>query len=388
MFAIPQQLVSAISKGEVMTIPVNEPLFEGREKELLCECIDTGWISSDGRFVTLFEEMFSDYIGVKHGIAVCNGTAALELAVACLGLEQGSEVIVPTFTIISCINAIVRNGLVPVLVDAERNTWNMDVNKVEERISARTKAIMPVHIYGHPTDMDPLKKLAEKHDLIIIEDAAEAHGALYRGKKCGSMGQVSVFSFYANKIITTGEGGMVLTDDDGLAERARSLRNLCFQEKKRFYHSDLGYNFRMTNLQGAVGIAQMEKIEELIQKKIQQGRRFRQRLKDVKSIILQEQKEWAAPVYWVNGILIDETVPKDAEDLARLLMKKGIQSRPFFWPMHEQPIFKKMGLFKNESYPVSELLSRRGLYLPGGMALTEEQIQKTCDAVIELLISF
>lgn len=375
-------------------IPVNEPLFTEREKELLVKCIETGWISSEGPFVRRFEEMFAEFVGVKHGVAVANGTAALELGLAALELQPGDEVILPSFTIISCAMAVIRNGLGPVLVDAESETWNMDVQKIQELLEQRAKggeqsgkitAIMPVHIYGHPVDMDPLLQLADRYGLYIIEDAAEVHGAEYKGRRCGSMGKVAAFSFYANKIITTGEGGMVVTNNDDLAERARSLRNLCFQPEKRFEHHELGYNFRMTNMQAALGVAQMERVDELVERKVWQGEEYRRRLRDIEGIKLQTVKDWARPVYWVNGLVLDDDVSMDAVQLARRLGEKGVQTRPFFWPMHEQPVFHAMGLFKDETYPVSERLARRGLYLPSGMALTEEQIDTVCASLAECL---
>ena len=371
-------------------IPVNAPLFSDREKELLVQCLETGWISSEGVFVRNFEEMFAEFVGVKHGIAVANGTVALELSLAALNLNPRDEVIMPAFTIISCAVAVIRNGLKPVLVDAESETWNMDVEKVQELLeqraksgekSGKIKAIMPVHIYGHPVDMDPLLELADQHGLYVIEDAAEVHGAEYKGRKCGDFGHVAAFSFYANKIITTGEGGMVVTNSDDLAERARLLRNLCFQSAQRFVHNELGYNFRMTNLQAAIGVAQMERVDELVERKVWQGEEYRKRLKDIEEIKLQTVKDWARPVFWVNGIVLDSAVSMDAVHFANMLKEKGIQTRPFFWPMHEQPIFRERELFKNECYPVSERLARRGLYLPSGMALTEVQIAKVCEAV-------
>ncbi|HQD27466.1 MAG TPA: DegT/DnrJ/EryC1/StrS family aminotransferase, partial [Methanoculleus thermophilus] len=246
-------------------IPVNEPLFDGNEKKYLNQCIEEGWISSEGPFVKEFEEKFSSYLGSRYGIAVCNGTAALETALFAAGITKGDEVIMPTFTIISCASAAIRLGAKPVLVDSEPETWNMDITQIEGKITDRTKAIMPVHIYGHPVDMDPVMELAEKYDLKVIEDAAEVHGALYKGKKAGSIGDVGSFSFYANKIITTGEGGMVVTDDEMTAERARGYRNLCFKPERRFYHTELGENFRMTNLQAAVGVAQLEQIDRFIE---------------------------------------------------------------------------------------------------------------------------
>ena len=248
-------------------IPVNEPLLDGNEKKYLLECIETGWISSEGPFVSQFEQMFASRMGRKHGIAVCNGTAALDAAVAALEISSGDEVIMPTFTIISCINQIVRNGGVPVLVDSDPITWNMDVAQIEEKITPRTKAIMIVHIFGLPTDVDPILDIASRHCLKVIEDAAEMHGQTYKGKPCGSFGDISTFSFYPNKHITTGEGGMILTDNDQLALTCRSLRNLCFQPQQRFVHERLGWNMRMTNLQAALGVAQLERLDEFVVRK-------------------------------------------------------------------------------------------------------------------------
>jgi perosamine synthetase len=366
-------------------IPVNVPKLSSRSKELLAECIDTGWISSEGSFVAQFEEMFAEYIGVKHGIACCNATVALELAVAALKIGAGDEVIMPAHTIIACAQAVIRRGGTPVLVDMDPGTWQMDVGQVEGKINNKTRAIMPVHIFGHPTDMEPLMALAHKYGLHIIEDAAEAHGAEYKGSKCGSMGNIAAFSFYANKIVTTGEGGMVVTNDDVLAERLRYLRNLCFEPQQRFLHNEMGYNFRFTNLQAAVGVAQMEDIEGLVSQKVWMGREYTQRLAGVPGIRIQAVREWAKHVYWVYGLLLDDEVPFDAFEWAGMLRTKGVDTRPFFWPMHQQPVFREMGLFQGESYPVSERLARRGLYIPSGMALTIGQIEEVVDTVRESL---
>src|SRR5687768_8978158 len=248
-------------------IPVNEPVLDGNEKKYLNECIDTGWISSEGPFIREFEERFAKRVGRAHGIAVCNGSAALDAAAAALDLQPGDEVILPTFTIISCASAISRLGAVPVLVDCDPDTWNMDVSRIEERITSRTRGIMAVHIYGLPVDMDPLLELADRHGLDVIEDAAEMIGQTYRGRPCGSLGRISTFSFYPNKHVTTGEGGMIVTDDDALAERCRSLRNLTMKSSRRFIHDELGWNFRMTNLQAAVGLAQLERLDEFVPRK-------------------------------------------------------------------------------------------------------------------------
>ncbi|MFQ5771607.1 MAG: DegT/DnrJ/EryC1/StrS family aminotransferase [bacterium] len=369
-------------------IPVNEPLLDGNEKRYLAECIDTGWISSEGPFVKEFESKLAQRIGRKYGISVCNGSVALDVAVAALGISAGDEVILPTFTIISCAAAIVRAGATPVLVDSEPETWNMDVSQIEEKITPRTKAIMVVHIYGLPVDMDPVLKIAEKYGLKIIEDAAEMHGQTYKGKPCGSFGEISTFSFYSNKHITTGEGGMIVTDDEELAEKCRSLRNLCFQRNKRFVHEELGWNFRFTNVQAAIGLAQLEKLDIHVNKKRQMGKLYTELLSEMDWIQLPMVKtNYAENIYWVYGIILKHEVPFPAEEVIKRFADKGIGTRPFFWPMHEQPVFRKMGLFKNETYPVAERLARKGFYLPSGIALTDEQIQKVAEEFKRILRS-
>jgi len=373
-------------------IPVNEPLLTGREKEYLAQCIDTGWISSDGPFVKEFEDKFSEFIGVKHGVAVCNGTAALEAALYGIGIDKGDEVIMPSFTIISCAIAVLRLGAKPVLVDIEPETWTMDVSQIESRITSKTKAIMPVHIYGHPVDMDPVFELAEKYDLKIVEDAAEAHGAQYFSKvkgnkwlKCGSMGDVAAFSFYANKIITTGEGGMVVTDDQEIAQRVESYRNLCFRPEKRFYHTELGYNFRMTNLQAAIGVAQLERVEEFISIKRTLGEYYRQKLSNIPGLRFQIEKPFAKSVYWMYSIELDEATGIDAEMMMAKLGEKSIGTRPFFMGLHAQPVFNDMGFFKDETYPYTEGAYKQGLYLPSGLTLTRSQIDTVCDEIDEIM---
>ena len=375
-------------------IPVNEPLLNGNEKKYLNECIDTGWISSEGPFVQLFEQQMAATVGRRHGIAVCNGTAALELAVAALGLEPGDEIVMPAFTIISCAAAIVRCGCVPVLVDSDPLTWNMDVEKLKEKVKSeierkgnrKLKAIMVVHLYGLPVDMDPVLEIADTYNLKIIEDAAEMHGQTYRGRPCGSFGDLSTFSFYPNKHVTTGEGGMVLTDDNLLAERCRSLRNLCFQPQKRFVHDELGYNFRMTNLQAALGVAQVERLAEFVERKRRMGRKYTELLSSVEGLeLMTPQTPYAENIYWVFGMILKDEVLFNAEEAMHRLGQKGIGTRPFFWPMHEQPVFRKLGLFAGERYPVAERLAKRGFYVPSGMALTEEQMEQVAEAVTDLM---
>lgn len=292
----------------------------------------------------------------------------------------------PTFTIISCAAAVVRAGAVPVLVDCDPVTWNMDVSQIESRLTPRTRAIMVVHIFGLPVDMKPLVELAEKHGLRIIEDAAEMHGQTCHGALCGSFGELSTFSFYPNKHVTTGEGGMIVTDDPVLAERCRSLRNLCFKPEQRFVHDELGWNFRMTNLQAAVGLAQLERLDEFVDRKRRMGVLYSQLLADVAGIQLPlPETDYAQNIYWVYGLVLDDDVSFDARDAMARLGDMGVGSRPFFWPMHEQPVLKKMGLFTDERYPVAERIARRGFYIPSGIALTEEQIASAATAVRSIL---
>lgn len=361
-------------------IAVNEPLLNGNEKKYLLECIETGWISSEGPFIKEFEQKFASRLGRKHGIAVCNGTAAIDASVEALGIGPGDEVIMPTFTIISCIAQIVRNGGKPVLVDCDPITWNMDVAQIEAKITSHTKAIMIVHIYGLPVDVDPVLDIAKRHGLKVIEDAAEMHGQTYKGNPCGSFGDISTFSFYPNKHITTGEGGMILTDDDALAEACRSLRNLCFQPNKRFVHERLGWNLRMTNMQAALGLAQLEKLDEFVTKKQKMGRLYTDLLSGIAEIQLPlPNASYANNIYWVYGIVLGSKLKLNAESVMQRLAKQGVGSRPFFWPMHEQPVLKKLGLFQDERYPVSENIARQGFYLPSGLGITDEQIGRCAD---------
>lgn len=367
-------------------IPVNEPLLDGNEKKYLLECIETGWISSEGPFIKKFEQIFAQRVERKHAIAVTNGTAALDAAVEALGIGSGDEVIMPTFTIISCIGQIIRAGAKPVLVDSDPKTWNMDVTQIEAKITPRTKAIMIVHIYGLPVDMDPILDIAERHGLKIIEDAAQMHGQTYKGKPCGSYGDISTFSFYPNKHITTGEGGMVVTNDDRLDEDCRSLRNLCFQPEKRFVHERLGWNLRMTNLQAALGVAQLEQLGDFVQRKRHMGTRYNELLSELPNVQLPLSKtDYAENIYWVYGLLLDDELGIDVKEVMQRLAKKGIGTRPFFCPMHMQPVLQRMGLFEGESYPVAERLYHQGFYIPSGMALSDAQIEESALAVKEVL---
>jgi perosamine synthetase len=367
-------------------IPVNEPLLDGNEKRYLAECIETGWISSEGPFVRRLEEGMAARLGRKHAVAVCNGTAALDVAVAALRLEPGDEVILPSFTIVSCVLQIVRAGCVPVFVDSDPATWNMDVADVERKITPRTRAIMAVHIYGLPVEMDPLLALARKHGLTIIEDAAEQIGQTYRGRPCGGIGDIATLSFYPNKHVTTGEGGMVLTDDARLAERCRSLRNLCFKPERRFVHDELGFNYRMSNLQAAIGVAQLERLDEFVARKRWIGARYRELLSDVDEIELPPDETPAAKnIYWVFGLVLKDGVQLDAIGAMRALAAKKIGTRPFFYPLHLQPVLMGRTAVAPERLPVAERLGERGFYLPSGLALSAEQIERSASALKEVL---
>jgi perosamine synthetase len=370
------------------TWPVNEPVFCGNEKKYLVECIDSGWISSEGPFVKRFEHEFADYINTGHGIAVSSGTAALETALYALGIEPGDEVIMPAFTIISCALACLRLGAIPVLVDIDPDIWTMDVSLVESRITKKTRVVMPVHIYGHPVNMDELFVLKEKNGFSILEDSAEVHGAeylsKYRGNKwfrCGSLGDISATSFYANKIITTGEGGMVLTNDENYAERARSYRNLAFARDKRFYHTDYGYNFRMTNMQAAIGIAQLEQVEKFIELKRQVAGFYKKHLSDVAGIKFMIVKDWARSVFWMCCVMLDEKTGLTADTMIDALKKYNIQSRPFFSGLHSQPVLLDRGLFTNEYYPNTDYAARYGFYLPSSINLEDNDVQTIVDAL-------
>ena len=358
-------------------IPVNKPLLNGNEKKYLNECIDTGWISSEGPFVKKFESLFSSKVDRNHGIAVSNGSAAIDVALEALDLNSGDEVILPSFTIISCINHIIRVGAVPVLIDSDPVTWNMKTQDIEKNITNKTKIILVVHIYGLPVDMDPIISLSKKYNLKIIEDAAEMHGQTYKGNPCGSFGDISTFSFYPNKHITTGEGGMLVTNDANLAEKCRSLRNLCFGKEKRFVHEELGWNMRMTNMQAAVGLAQLERLDEFIKIKRLMGKIYSELLTEIEELHLPlEKTEFSQNIYWVYGLVLKKHSKKNVPNIINFLKENGVGSRPFFYPMHKQPTLIKKGYFNNTSLPISEYLSEKGFYIPSGLNLTETEIRK------------
>jgi len=368
---------------EKKQFPVNTPKFWGGEKELVAKCIEDGWISSEGPQVKVFEKSMAERCGRKYAIACANGTAALDIAVKALGLGEGDEVILPTFCIISCITQIVRGGSVPVLVDCG-DDFNMSVAEVASKITPKTKAILVVHTYHFPVDMKPILDLAKEKGIKVIEDAAEMIGQTCMGRPCGSLGDVSTMSFYPNKHITTGEGGMVLVDSPELAESCQELRNLCFSHRKRrFVHDDLGWNYRMTNLQAALGVAQLQHLDAAVVRKREIGRLYSKLLEGCPGLILPPDQNAAgeANIYWVYGVEVALDVPLDAEAVMKKMAAVHVGTRPFFWPMHEQPVFQKMGLFESCSFQVAERIARRGFYIPSGLALTDEDCQEVARRV-------
>ena len=367
----------------LMRVPVNEPVITDAAKRYVIEAMESGWVSSAGKYIDQFEEKFAKYLGVKHAVTTTSGTSALHVGLLAMGIGEGDEVIVPNFTMIASVFAVIHAGAKPVFVDCESDTFTIDISGIEEKITKNTKAVMPVHIYGHPVDMDPLLALAKRHNLQVIEDAAEVHGARYKGRLCGSIGDVSCFSFYGNKIITTGEGGMIVTDDDMIASHARSLKDLAHSPQKRFTHEEVGYNFRMTNLQAACGLGQLESIEKFLEKKQWMAREYEKRLQGIPGLRLPVTKEWAENVYWMYAVLLEEGFPLSRDALREALKEKGVDTRDFFQPCSSQPALRHLSQTE-ESFPVTEHIAERGLYLPSGLALTKEQIEYVCEAIREV----
>jgi perosamine synthetase len=358
-----------------MKIPVFEPVIGEDEIAAVTAALRRGEISGNfGQVLSEFESEFAAYCGVRHGVAVSNGAVALQLAVAAAGLGPGDEVLVSTSTNIATALGIIHNGAAPVPVDSENVTWNLNLDVMESLITVRTKAILPVHLYGHPVDMDHLMQIANKYKLLVIEDAAEAHGALVRGRKTGSFGEMACFSFYANKIITTGEGGMVVTNDDALAQRLRLLRNLGFTTP-RFRHEVAGYNFRMTGYQAAMGVTQLRKIESIIEEKRRVAHTYNRYLNNIPGLQLPVELEWARNVYWMYAIAVKPDFGPTRDQLARGLAEAGIETRTFFCPMNQQPCLQSQPGFRDIPCPVADRLWQTGLYLPSTHTLSEEKIQ-------------
>jgi perosamine synthetase len=365
----------------VERIAVFEPQIDEGDVQAVADTVRRGEISGVfGQTIPAFEQAFADYCGVQHGVAVSNGTTALHLAVAAAGIGPGDEVLVSTSTNIATALAAYHCGAVCVPVDSELETWNLDLSLVEELITERTRAIIPVHLFGHPVDMDALNEIARRHGLLVIEDAAEAHGARMRGRRCGSLGDVNCFSFFANKVITTGEGGMVMTDDDEWAQRLRYLRNLAHGQP-RFLHQEPGFNFRMTGYQAALGLSQLRRIEDVIEAKRRIAARYDDLLGAIPGIQIPVEKEWARSVYWMYAIVVGEEYPLTRDELAEALAADGIDSRTFFCPMNQQPFLRRQSGYREVPCPVADRLWETGLYLPSAPSLTETQLERVAERV-------
>jgi perosamine synthetase len=362
-------------------LPVYRPDVSGRELEYVQRCIETGWVSSLGEFVDRFEAEFAEYCGADHAVAVTNGTIALQLAVLVLGLEAGDEVIIPSLTFVATANAVVHAGGVPIIVDVTPDTWTIDPDAIEAAITPRTRGIIPVHLYGHPADMDRIEAIAERHGLWVVEDAAEAHGATYRGRRTGSLAGTGVFSFYGNKTITTGEGGMLTFSDEVMAARARFLKDHAMAPDRRYYHPEVGYNFRMTNLQAALGVAQLERIDDILAQKRRIASLYSAGLADLPGIGTNPEAEWAESSFWMCSILVDSGPGRDRDSLSKGLLERGVDSRPFFVPMNELPMYSQA-----PPTPVSQNLAARGLNLPSYPGLSDDQVERVCEEVRSLIL--
>ena len=369
-------------------IQVNVPTIYGEEIELVLESLKSGWVSSESPYLLEFEKQMAIFSNRKHAIAVANGTAALEIAAQVIGIKPGDEIIMPSFTIISCPQSVTKLGAKPVLIDSLHDTWNMDTAQIENRITVKTKAIMVVHMYGLTTNMDEIERIAKKYKIQIIEDASEAIGQSWKNKPCGSFGNISTYSFYANKHISTGEGGMILTNDDDFAEKSRYYRNLCFNKERRFKHDDIGWNYRMTGMQAAFGLGQLRNIKKTIKRKKEIGKIY--------NSIIPDSDRYSKPLlknlgsenhYWVYGIVLNPNKSINASSIMMKLESKGIGSRPFFYPIHLQPVYKKLGMFEFESHPNSENLSEFGFYLPSGTGNTNDEIIKSAETFLEIINS-
>jgi perosamine synthetase len=366
-------------------IPVWEPVLDGNEKKYVLDCLETNWISSLGSYITRFEETVAKWCGVPHAVACSSCTTGLHLALVALGIGPGDEVLVPDFTLIVSANTVIQAGARPVLVDADPRTWCIDSTKLEEKIGPRTRAILPVHMYGHPCDMPVIREIARRHDLLVVEDCAEAHGARIDGHMVGSFGDAACFSFYGNKILTTGEGGMVLCSDAALAEKMRLLRNQAF-EHPRFVHREVGFNYRLTNVQAAIGLAQAEKADEKVEKKREIARWYAEAFARVDDVELPWEAPGAVNVYWMYGVKLGDSFRRGRDGVMSAMKEKGVETRAFFCPMHRQPVFQGSDpRFPDVSgeYPVSDDLWKRGLYLPSGLGLTRSQVEEVVEKLAE-----
>lgn len=364
-------------------IPVATPALIGNEKAYVLDCLDSTWISSHGKYIDRFEAAFAEFCGVKHALSCCNGTVALHLALLALDVGPGDEVMLPTLTYVATANAVTYCGARPVFVDSEPETWNMNPALIEEKITSRTKGIIAVHLYGHPVDMDPLLQVASRHKLFVIEDAAEAHGAEYKGRRIGSIGDISTFSFFGNKIITTGEGGMVVTNDDRMASRVRQLKGQGMDPNRRYWFPIVGYNYRMTNVAAAIGVAQLEKADWHIARRREIASQYHERLKDLSSITFQSEKPWARSVHWMTTAVLNDQCPCSRDSVMRRLAEASIETRPLFYPMHKLPMYGD--LVHGQEFRIADYLATRGFNLPSSATLGEDEISYICSQITQIL---
>lgn len=364
-------------------IPVSEPCLIGKELEYVTDCIQSNWISSIGKYVTRFEEMFAQFCGTRYAIATSSGTAALHLSLLALEIGKGDEVIIPNLSFVASANSVLYCGAQPIFVDVDRTTWNIDPLKIEERITERTKAIMAVHLYGQPCEMDKIIAIAKNHNLKVIEDAAEAHGAEYKNRRVGSIGDFGTFSFYGNKIITTGEGGMITTNNLELAEKIRMLRDHAMSPSRRYWHDLLGYNYRLTNIQAAIGVAQMEQIDSFIEKKRQNAALYNSLIENISGITLPFEADKCKNVFWMYSVLIQDDFGISRDEVMRQLKEKSIDTRPFFYPLNQLPMYKN-----DDVFPVTDEMSKKGINLPSAITLTEDNIRMVCTALSSIRDSY
>jgi perosamine synthetase len=361
-------------------IPVSEPSITQKEIDYVLDAVKSGWVSSIGEYIEKFERRFAEFVGTKYALTTSNGTTGLHLALVTFGIGDGDEVIVPDLTFIATANAVTYTGAKPVFADVDPETWCIDPEDIRRKITSKTKAIIPVHLYGHPADMDAINEIAKEYGLFVLEDAAEAHGAEYKRKKVGSLGHAGVFSFYGNKIITTGEGGIITTNDEKFYERARYLRDQAMSKEKRYWHTDIGFNYRMTNIQAALGLAQLERIEELIEKKRQIFKWYKEYLGDIEGIRLNPEKEWAKNVYWMVCMVMDNNFGITRDELMKKLKEKGIDTRPFFYPISQMPMYN-YGIINNVAYKISQV----GLNLPSGVNLDKDEAEYICENIRKII---
>jgi len=368
--------------NERRRIPVAAPIIGGNEKAYVMDCLESTWISSTGEYVERFETGFAEFCGVEHAISCSNGTTALHLALLALGLGPGDEVIVPTLTFVATANAVSYCGARPVFVDSEPGTWNIDPQLIEEKVTPRTKGIIAVHLFGHPADMDRILAVARRHGLFVVEDAAQAHGAEYRGRRVGSLGDAATFSFFGNKIITTGEGGMVVTSDRALASRARRLRSHGMDPDRRYWFPVIGYNYRMTNVAAAIGVAQLERVDWQIGRRLEVARWYRDRLRGVAGLEWQQEQDWARHVWWMFSVVLGEVCPVERDLVMARLGEIGVETRPVVWPMHRLPAYQESGA---GTFPVADRLAERGINLPTWAGVTRDDVAYVSDGLIEAL---